>query len=90
MKIQGSFRTCQQRRKTYTKLGELPNIKMLIKDTVDMNMFQPRILVSDVSDSGVTLSIRLWIREVNKKDEIISEFLEDLLKKFKEEKTKLK
>jgi small-conductance mechanosensitive channel len=59
---------------------------MLFKDKLDMSMFKPRILISGVSDSGITLSIRLWIREINKKDEIISEFFDELLKKFKEEK----
>ncbi len=42
--------------------------------------------MSEFSDSGMTLSIRLWIREINKKDKIISEFLDELLKRFKEDK----
>ncbi len=69
-----------------TKIIDLPSIKMLFKEKPDLRMFEPHILVSDVSDSAVTLSIRLWIREIYKKDKIISEFLEKLLKKFKEEK----
>ena len=73
-----------------TKLLELPNIKMLFKDKMDMSLFEPKVLVSEISDAGVMLSIRLWIREINKKDEIISEFLESLLLKFKEEKIEFK
>ncbi|VVB90121.1 Small-conductance mechanosensitive channel MscMJ [uncultured archaeon] len=61
-----------------TKLLELPNIKVLFEDTLDMSKFEPRILISGISDSGVELSIRFWIREINKKDEIISEVLEKL------------
>ena len=71
-----------------TRIIELQNIKMFFKDKLDMSMFKPRILISGVSDSGITLSIRLWIREINKKDEIISEFFDELLKNFKEEKCK--
>jgi len=72
-----------------TKLLELPNIKMLFNDTPDMSRFEPRILISGISDSGLALSIRFWIREINKKDEIISEFLEELYKEIKKEKIRL-
>ena len=69
-----------------SKLFELSNIKILFKNKLDMSMFEPRVLISDISDSKTTLSIRIWIREIDKKDEIISEFLEKLLENFKEEK----
>ncbi len=72
-----------------TKIIELPNIKMLFKEKLNLGMFEPRVLISDISDSKLTLSIRLWIREIEKRDEIISEFLEELLKKFKDEKIEL-
>ncbi len=68
-----------------TKIIELPNIKMLFKDKLNMNIFEPRVSISDISDSKITLSIKLWIREIEKKDEIISEFLVELLKRFKDE-----
>ncbi len=71
------------------KLFELPNIRMLFKDKTDMSMFEPKTLVSDISDFGATLSIRIWIRQIEKKDEIISGFLEELLKRFKQEKIEL-
>ncbi len=69
-----------------TKIIDLPSIKVLFKEKPDLAMFYPRILISNFSEPDVTLSIRLWIREINRKDDIISEFLEELLKKFKEEK----
>lgn len=73
-----------------SKLFELSNIKILFKDKLDMSMFEPRVLISDISDSKTTLSIRIWIREIDKKEEIVSEYLEKLLEKFKEEKIELK
>jgi small conductance mechanosensitive channel len=76
-------------RNIISKLLQLSNIRILFKDKLDMNMFEPRVLISDISDSKTTLSIRIWIREIDKKDEIISEFLEKLLEKFKEEKIEL-
>ncbi|HMB44249.1 MAG TPA: mechanosensitive ion channel domain-containing protein [Candidatus Methanoperedens sp.] len=72
-------------KKYISKLFELSSIRILFKDKMDMSMFEPRVLISDISDSKTTLSVRIWIREIEKKDEIISEFLEKLLGKFKEE-----
>ena len=72
--------------KTYiSKLFELSSIRILFKDKLDMSMFEPRVLISDISDSKTTLSVRIWIREIDKKDEILSEFLSKVYRKFKEE-----
>jgi len=76
-------------RNIISKLIELSNIRILFKNKLDMSMFEPRVLISDISNSKTTLSVRIWIREIDKKDEIISEFLEKLLEKFKEEKIEL-
>jgi small conductance mechanosensitive channel len=73
-----------------SKLFELPTIRILFKHKLDLSMFEPSILISDISDSKATLSVRIWIREIDKKEEIVSEFLEKLLEKFKEEKIELK
>ncbi len=66
-----------------TKLLELSNIKLLFKEKFKISMLEPRVLISDISESSITLSIRIWIREIEKKDEIVSEFLENLLEKLK-------
>jgi small-conductance mechanosensitive channel len=68
-----------------SKLFELSSIKILFKDKMDMSIFEPKVLISDISDSKTTLSVRIWIREIDKKDEIISEFLEKLSERFKKE-----
>ena len=72
-----------------TQLLELPRLKGLFEHNFDVKMFEPKILISDFSDSTITLSIRIWIREVNKKDEIVSEFLDSVLKRLKEEKLEM-
>jgi len=51
-----------------------------------MGMLEPKILISDISDSKITFSVRIWIREIDKKDEIVSELLEKILAKLKVEK----
>jgi small-conductance mechanosensitive channel len=72
---------------------KLPYIKNLLEknvDKLDLNMFSPRILISNISGTTLTMDIKIWIREINKKDEIVSEFLEAIHKKFNEDKIELK
>jgi small conductance mechanosensitive channel len=73
-----------------SKLFELPHIKILFKEKINLKIFEPKILVSGISDSMINLSIRFWIREIQKKDEIISGFFMSLSERFKEEKIYLK
>ena len=72
-----------------SQLFELSNFKILFKDKLDTGLFEPKILISDISDSKITFSVRIWIREIDKKDEIVSELLENLLAKLKAEKIEL-
>jgi small conductance mechanosensitive channel len=76
----------EQEKSIIMKLFKLSRTKRLFDEETDISMFEPRILISNVSGSDVTLAIKIWIREINKKDEIVSEFLDSLRKKFKEEK----
>ncbi|PWB53650.1 MAG: mechanosensitive ion channel protein MscS [Candidatus Methanoperedenaceae archaeon] len=73
-----------------SKLFKLPSIRILFQDKMDTKIFEPKVLLSGISDSRINLSIRLWIREVYRKDEIISEFFESLFKRFIDEKIDLK
>lgn len=68
---------------------KLPHIQKLFDSAPDMKRFRPRVLISEVSDSQIILSARIWIREVEKRDEIVSEFLDSLLNRFRKEKIKL-
>ena len=49
-------------------------------------MFEPRVLVSDISDSKITFSVRIWIREIDKKDEIVSELYRKFIGEIKSRK----
>ena len=67
-----------------TQLLEMPRFKRFFEPDLNVKMFEPKVLIADVSGSKTTLSIRIWIREVNKKDDIVSEFLDAVLKRLKE------
>jgi len=48
--------------------------------------FNPDILISEISKDDITLNIKFWIRSIEKKDEIVSEFLNSLSLKLKKNK----
>jgi len=67
------------------QLLEMPRFKRLFEHEVEVTLFEPRVLIADIAGSKITLSIRIWIREINRKDEIVSDFLASLSKRLKEE-----
>jgi len=73
-----------------TQLLEMPRFKRVFEPDFYVTMFEPKVLIADISGSKITLSIRIWLREVNKKDEIVSEFLDTMLKRLSEEKIDLR
>jgi small-conductance mechanosensitive channel len=60
-------------------------LRTLFENKISYEMFSPRVLVADISDAKITLSIRIWIREINRKDDIVSDFLSALFLRFREE-----
>jgi small conductance mechanosensitive channel len=48
--------------------------------------FQPRVLITNVSGLEISLSIRLWITEMQNRDEIVSNFIRQLINRFNAEK----
>ncbi len=73
-------------RSVIVDLLNLPRFKWLFKNSMNTDMFKPRVLISEISNSKITFSVRFWILEIQKKDEIVSEFLSALLERFKKEK----
>ena len=67
------------------KVMRLRRLRTLFENKISYEMFSPRVLVADISDAKITLSIRIWIREINRKDDIVSDFLSALFLRFREE-----
>lgn len=58
----------------------------MLERSPSLNEFQPRVLVTNVSGLEVSLSIRLWITEMQNRDEIVSDFIRQLIDRFNVEK----
>ena len=72
-----------------TKMIHHRHLRSLFENKISFEMFVPRVLVADLSDAKVTLSIRIWVREVNLKDDIVSDFFVALHRRLNEEKIRL-
>jgi small conductance mechanosensitive channel len=79
----------EEEKKEIDRLMRLRHIRSLFENKISFEMFSPRVLVAEISDAKVTLSIRIWIREVNRKDDIVSDFLANLFSRLHEEEIKL-
>ncbi len=50
----------------------------------DLSRFAPRVLVTDVTSARMTLSVRIWLLEIGRRDDIVSEYLSALTIALKE------
>jgi small conductance mechanosensitive channel len=67
-----------EERKKMMSLFEMERLRRFFEQTPDLSMFEPKVLVSDFSSDSIKLSIRLWINEMESRDEIVSEFMSEL------------
>jgi len=67
------------------RIFERPAVRGLFGGSADLTALNPQVNILDLRDGKVKMNVRVWIREINKRDEIISGFLEALRFRFKEE-----
>ncbi|MBZ0167593.1 MAG: mechanosensitive ion channel family protein, partial [Candidatus Omnitrophica bacterium] len=72
--------------KPYVKqVFQMPDIMKMFKTGSARETFTPRVYVTDFTFPRITLSVRFWIREIQEKNQIISDFLNALVTRLKEE-----
>jgi len=79
----------EEERKEIVRVMHLRRLRLLFEDKISFELFKPRVLIADISDAKVTLSIRIWIREINRRDDVVSDFLTALYARLREEKIRL-
>jgi small conductance mechanosensitive channel len=75
-----------QRKVKFERLIENSKVKKIFDRTPSKELFQPRVLITNVSGLEIALSIRLWVIEIQNRDEIVSNFLRRLMERFESEK----
>ncbi|WP_298668499.1 mechanosensitive ion channel family protein [uncultured Methanofollis sp.] len=66
-------------------LFELPYLRRLSSDRPDLTIFEPKIQISSIKEEWIRLTVRVWIRKITRKDEIVSEYLGDVIRRLKNE-----
>lgn len=72
-------------RRVVLKIFERPAIRNLFGGTADFSALNPKVNIQDLREGKVKVNVKVWIREMNKRDEIVSGFLEVLRERFKGE-----
>lgn len=57
----------------------IPKLKRILDNKVDLAQFRPQILVQEITVLRTILSVRFWIRQVQYRDQIVSEVLTEVL-----------
>ncbi len=76
---------CVKKAKLETILIKSKMGKMLDRGP-SLEAFKPQVLITNVSGLEISLSIRLWITEMQNRDEIVSDFSRQLIDRFNAEK----
>jgi small-conductance mechanosensitive channel len=68
----------------FRRLRKVPGLRSLMEDRTNNRIFNPTVDIIDIQAGKVRILIRVWIKEVGKKDAITTEFLSSLHKRFGE------
>ncbi|QLH74687.1 MAG: mechanosensitive ion channel [Methanomassiliicoccales archaeon] len=74
-----------EEKKAFIKLLERPNIQAIFGSHPDMKMFDPQLNIVRLEESRITLNVKIWVKDPQRQDEIISKFLGNINRRFKEE-----
>jgi small conductance mechanosensitive channel len=70
----------RQRRRHIIMKKLAPQIAALMETKKSVKTFEPHIIITDISNSRITLQVRLWTENIERRDEIVSIFLEKTIK----------
>jgi len=73
--------------KTYSEENE--GLMRFLRKKFDIKRFEPFIFVNNISENIITLGVWIWVWEITKKENIISNIMEELLEEFSKNKVKL-
>jgi small-conductance mechanosensitive channel len=72
----------EEERKNVTKIFELSSVRKYLGRKTDLSLFSPSIIIKDVQREKVQVDIKIWIRDVSKRDEIVTGYLDALRMRF--------
>lgn len=75
----------EEEKKKVNKTFELRSVKKYLEKRADMSHFDPSIIIKDIQGEKVKVDIKIWIRDVSKRDVIVTDYLDALRLRFAKE-----
>jgi small-conductance mechanosensitive channel len=75
----------EQERPALAKALQKGYLKALLGPRLDMSVFDPQVTVAEVLANRTRLNVKVWIRDINMRDQIVSQFMEALRTRFQSE-----
>ncbi|HIH76048.1 MAG TPA: mechanosensitive ion channel [Methanomassiliicoccales archaeon] len=75
----------EEEKKKVNKTFELRSVKKYLEKRTDMSHFDPSIIIKDIQGEKVKVDIKIWIRDVSKRDVIVTDYLDALRLRFAKE-----
>ena len=75
----------EEERKKVTKTFELKSVSRYLEKKVDISHFSPSIIIKDIQREKVKVDIKIWIRDISKRDEIVTGYMDSLRLRFAKE-----
>lgn len=72
----------EEEQKKVNKAFELSSVRKYLEKKMDMSLFAPSISIKDIQREKVKVEIMIWIRDISKRDEIVTSYLDALRLRF--------
>lgn len=72
----------EEEQKKISKVFELSSVRRYLEKKVDMSMFSPMIIIKDIQREKVMVEIKIWVRDVTRRDQIVTNYLNELYRRF--------
>ena len=75
----------EEERKNVNRTFEIKSVSRYLEKKVDISQFAPTIIIKDIQREKVKIDIKIWIRDISRKDEIVTGYLDSLRLRFAKE-----
>jgi small conductance mechanosensitive channel len=72
----------EEEQKKISKVFELSSVRRYLEKKVNMSMFSPMIIIKDIQREKVMVEIKIWVRDVTRRDQIVTNYLNELYRRF--------
>ncbi|HNU35057.1 MAG TPA: mechanosensitive ion channel [Methanomassiliicoccales archaeon] len=75
----------EEEQRNVNRTFELSSVRRYLEKKVNLSQFSPTIIIKDIQREKVKVDIKIWIRDIARKDEIVTGYLDALRIRFGKE-----